>query len=382
MDRLPTQAADPDSQVAAPDGLGGRQWFDLQSLTAQPEDMAAVPAAIGWEGSGGEQITHAGLDQSTDGGEGSEVLFAPAMSVTALAESAPTGSESLPHPAAGTVAASITEGSIGWDDVATAQVKDGIGDYQTAQLGLDGAAPFNVSDAGSAVLFAGPASAPLPPSLAGSANPTPLFEATPTIAGVGSSGVEGAGAGQVYGGLFGDQIAHIALGVTSPGDSAGIALADPSLAQTRPGPAPADLAHLANPPADFSGGAHTNASIGSSGATAAQVQQALDEAGLSLNGSGIKVGVLSDSFNNLGGAATDEANGALPSAAHIQVLSDYAAGGSDEGRAMMQIVHDIAPGANLAFYTAFNSAQDFANGILALAAAGCKVICDDVSYFD
>jgi hypothetical protein len=64
------------------------------------------------------------------------------------------------------------------------------------------------------------------------------------------------------------------------------------------------------------------------------------------------------------------------------VLSDYAAGGSDEGRAMMQIVHDIAPGASLAFYTAFNSAQDFANGILQLAAAGCKVICDDVSYFD
>src|SRR5207248_9944484 len=57
-------------------------------------------------------------------------------------------------------------------------------------------------------------------------------------------------------------------------------------------------------------------------------------------------------------------------------------GGSDEGRAMLQIVHDIAPGANLAFYTAFNSEADFAAGILALAAAGCKVICDDVSYFD
>ena len=49
---------------------------------------------------------------------------------------------------------------------------------------------------------------------------------------------------------------------------------------------------------------------------------------------------------------------------------------------MMQIIHDIAPGADLAFYTAFDSEQDFANGILALAAAGCKVIVDDVSYFD
>jgi hypothetical protein len=152
---------------------------------------------------------------------------------------------------------------------------------------------------------------------------------------------------------------------------------------------PADLPSLANSPAalgapvaDGQTNGQTNSQVGSGGATAAQVQQALDESGLSVNGSGIKVGVLSDSFNDLGGAAADEASGALPSASHIQVLKDYASGGSDEGRAMMQIVHDIAPGADLAFYTAFDSEQDFANGILALAAAGCKVICDDVGYFD
>jgi hypothetical protein len=144
---------------------------------------------------------------------------------------------------------------------------------------------------------------------------------------------------------------------------------------------PADLPSLANSPASLEGPA-ANGSVGSSGANAAQVQQALDDSGLSVNGSGIKVGVLSDSFNDLGGAAADEASGALPSASDIQVLKDYASGGTDEGRAMMQIVHDIAPGASLAFYTAFDSEQDFANGILALAAAGCKVICDDVGYSD
>ncbi|HLN08621.1 MAG TPA: S8 family serine peptidase, partial [Xanthobacteraceae bacterium] len=142
------------------------------------------------------------------------------------------------------------------------------------------------------------------------------------------------------------------------------------------------MASLVNPSAGTFGGSITDASIGASGATPAQVQQALDESGLSVNGTGIKVGVLSDSFNDLGGAAADEADGALPSAANIQVLKDLPSGGSDEGRAMMQIVHDIAPGASLAFYTAFNSEQDFANGILQLAADGCKVICDDVSYFD
>jgi Subtilase family len=55
--------------------------------------------------------------------------------------------------------------------------------------------------------------------------------------------------------------------------------------------------------------------------------------------------------------------------------------GTDEGRAMMQIVHDVAPDASLSFYTAFVSQQDFAAGILALANAGCSVICDDVGYF-
>ena len=127
---------------------------------------------------------------------------------------------------------------------------------------------------------------------------------------------------------------------------------------------PADFAMLANRPSALDEPV-TNSQVGSDGATAAQVQQALDESGLSVSGSGIKVGVLSDSFNDLGGAAADEADGALPPASDVQVLKDLSSGGTDEGRAMMQIIHDIAPGADLAFYTAFDSEQDFANGICA-----------------
>ena len=66
----------------------------------------------------------------------------------------------------------------------------------------------------------------------------------------------------------------------------------------------AGLAFLENA---VTGSPITNSGVGSGGATAAQVRAALDESGLSVNGSGIKVGVLSDSFNNLGGAAADEA---------------------------------------------------------------------------
>jgi hypothetical protein len=134
------------------------------------------------------------------------------------------------------------------------------------------------------------------------------------------------------------------------------------------------------PPGTVSSTPATHVNV--TGATAAQLLQALGDSGLSVNGSGIKVGVLSDSFNDLGGAAGDEADGALPAAADIDVIKDLASGGTDEGRAMMQIIHEIAPGASLAFYTAFDSEQDFADGILALAAAGCKIIVDDVSYFD
>ena len=82
-------------------------------------------------------------------------------------------------------------------------------------------------------------------------------------------------------------------------------------------------------------------------------------------------------------AAQDIANGDLPR--DVIVLKDLADAPSDdcsdEGRAMMQLIHDVAPGSPLAFYTAFESQEDFAAGIRALAAAGSKVIVDDVIYF-
>jgi hypothetical protein len=108
-----------------------------------------------------------------------------------------------------------------------------------------------------------------------------------------------------------------------------------------------------------------------------------------VNGAGVKVGVLSDSYNNLGGAATGVTNGELPGPGNpngfttpVSVLADLASGGSDEGRAMVEIIHDVAPGATQAFATAFVGGQaGFANNIIALKDAGSKVIVDDVFYF-
>jgi hypothetical protein len=123
-----------------------------------------------------------------------------------------------------------------------------------------------------------------------------------------------------------------------------------------------------------------------------QLNAATARAGFGVDGSGVTVGILSDSYDRHPSAAThaagDVASGDLPgpgspcgSTVPVSVLDDAYAAGTDEGRAMAQIVHDLAPGASLSFATAFTSEFGFAANIRALAAAGAKVIVDDVAYF-
>ncbi|MBL6751926.1 MAG: S8 family serine peptidase [Nevskia sp.] len=117
--------------------------------------------------------------------------------------------------------------------------------------------------------------------------------------------------------------------------------------------------------------------------------------GNALSGSGITVGVISDSFDCQDGYAADQATGDLP--AGVNVIKDGClyGGFTDEGRAMAQIVYDVAPQVTLAFYTAFASEADFAQAILTLAlptdapvdpnglhGGGAAIIVDDVGYFD
>lgn len=99
-----------------------------------------------------------------------------------------------------------------------------------------------------------------------------------------------------------------------------------------------------------------------------------------VSGAGVQVGVLSDSFDCQGEAAGDVTSGDLSAVQVIQ--EDPGCGsGTDEGRAMLQIIHDVAPGAALAFATASGGQANFANNILALRANGARVIVDDVFYF-
>ncbi len=114
-------------------------------------------------------------------------------------------------------------------------------------------------------------------------------------------------------------------------------------------------------------------------------------------GSGMSIGFISDSIGNI---ATDVTNFDLPGAGNnpvntqpVVILQDIP--GTDEGRAMGQIVYKMAPKARIGFATANGGEVGFANNIRALAALpgfeyppeiqkGFKAdtICDDVGYSD
>ena len=111
--------------------------------------------------------------------------------------------------------------------------------------------------------------------------------------------------------------------------------------------------------------------------------------GFNVNGEGITIGVISNSYDSKHLASVDVGNGDLPGAGNpdgnltsVEVIKDIipAYGTlSDEGRAMLQIIHDIAPKAKLIFRTGYISAEDFAAGIYELAEQ-CDIIVDDITY--
>ncbi|MDI6766408.1 MAG: chitobiase/beta-hexosaminidase C-terminal domain-containing protein [Bacteroidota bacterium] len=93
-------------------------------------------------------------------------------------------------------------------------------------------------------------------------------------------------------------------------------------------------------------------------------------------GDGIKIGVLSDGVDNL---ANIPKPNELPY--NVTVIPGNA-GIDDEGTAMLEIVHDLAPNAELYFYSALGGYDDLADGITALKNSLCKVIVDDFGYFN
>jgi subtilisin family serine protease len=91
-----------------------------------------------------------------------------------------------------------------------------------------------------------------------------------------------------------------------------------------------------------------------------------------VSGVGAKVGVMSNGVQFI---VDSQNSGDLPPV--VQVLR---AGSGNEGTAMLEIVHDLAPGAPLAFWGAATSVE-MVQGINALRDAGARVIVDDLAVF-
>ncbi|MFD3444093.1 S8 family serine peptidase [Microbacteriaceae bacterium 4G12] len=127
----------------------------------------------------------------------------------------------------------------------------------------------------------------------------------------------------------------------------------------------------------------------------------VEQAGI--DGEGITIGALSDSYDiattTVTGeplairAADDVASGDLPGPGNplnpepVVVLAEPTEEeeGSDEGRGMLQIAHDVAPAAKLCFATAFGGLLTFAQHVRDLAddsgPCAADVVVDDVIYF-
>lgn len=125
------------------------------------------------------------------------------------------------------------------------------------------------------------------------------------------------------------------------------------------------------------------------------------------DGSGIKVGVISNSFTYISNAepviadidndgilevtGTDsQLSGDLPDICElIKDVTELTVDGmtfteaelDDEGRAMSEVVSDIASGADIAFHTGLFGIADTAQAMVRLAEAGCTVIVDDQGFF-
>jgi hypothetical protein len=122
-------------------------------------------------------------------------------------------------------------------------------------------------------------------------------------------------------------------------------------------------------------------SVLSGGIAAHRIPQAL-AAGAG-NGSGVDVGVVSTSIDQVGGGiAGSKATGDLPQV--VTVLKDDPGAADDEGRAMAEIIFDGAPGIDSILFASGTADGPVgkADSIDRLVAAGAEVIADDIFWLN
>jgi hypothetical protein len=90
-----------------------------------------------------------------------------------------------------------------------------------------------------------------------------------------------------------------------------------------------------------------------------------------VTGTGVTVGAISDGVSNL---AASQGRNELPA---VNVIN---AGTGDEGTAMLEIIHDMAPGAALAFHGTGGGTAGHVTAVQQLVAAGVNVIAEDLAF--
>lgn len=93
-----------------------------------------------------------------------------------------------------------------------------------------------------------------------------------------------------------------------------------------------------------------------------------------VTGEGIKIGIISDGVEDISEAVESEA---IPESVHI-----LSPGNGTEGTVILEVVHEVSPGAELYFHSAGSNKLEFNRAVDALVAEGCRIICDDVGWPD
>lgn len=105
------------------------------------------------------------------------------------------------------------------------------------------------------------------------------------------------------------------------------------------------------------------------------IRSNLERSQLGFDGAGIRVGVISNGIDHI---SASQATGDIPD--NIIVGN---AGSGDEGTALLEIVHDIAPGAELAFSEGFSTSMAFIKSIdFLINTAKVNVIVTDIEFLD
>jgi hypothetical protein len=92
-----------------------------------------------------------------------------------------------------------------------------------------------------------------------------------------------------------------------------------------------------------------------------------------VDGTGVTVGVISNGVSNLAAA---QATGDIPTTG----MTVLATGSGDEGTAMLEIVHDMAPGAALVFHANGSGTAGHVTALQNLSNAGVNVIAEDLAF--